>query len=104
MAWMDRGGKLPRGTLMWSAGVAALIGMAGLGVGIGSGCMPLVIAAYAVIFLAAIVPSLLDWRDAKRRPVPRVRPKARPVAIRWRTPPSHMSGSTARRNPHRREV
>lgn len=73
-------GKLPSATLNLAAGMAMLAGLFALGVGIGSGSTPLLIAAYAVIFLAALVPAAVDLRDSKRRPEPTSRPEAVPAA------------------------
>ena len=64
MAWLGRLAGLPSSALNRAAGVAVMVGLAALGGGIGSGCMLLVVAAYAVIFLAGLVPALVDWRDA----------------------------------------
>jgi hypothetical protein len=86
MAWWDRLGKLPTRTLNGAAGVAALAGLFALGVGIGSGCTLLLMAAFAVIFPASLVPAVVDCRDAKRRHVATVRPKAMPAATGWRAP------------------
>ena len=80
MAWWDRLGKLPTKTLNRAAGVAMLAGLFALGIGIGYGCTSLMIAAYAVIFLAGLVPAAVDCRDAKRRHEPTARPKAVPAA------------------------
>jgi hypothetical protein len=81
MAWWDRLGKLPSKTLNLAAGVAMLAGLFALGVGIGCGCTPLLIAAGAVMFIAGLVPSLVDLRDTKRR-VEAARREAVPAAIR----------------------
>jgi hypothetical protein len=86
MAWMDRFDKLPSTTLNLAAGVAALAGVFALGVGIGSGCTILMIAAFAVIVPASLVPAAVDMRDAKRRHLPTVWPKAPPTAMGWRAP------------------
>jgi hypothetical protein len=86
MGWVDSIGKLPSRTLNGAAGVAALAGVFALGVGIGSGCTILMIAAFAVIVPASLVPAAVDMRDAKRRHVPTVWPKAPPTAMGWRAP------------------
>ena len=64
MAWLDCLAGLPSTTLIRAAGVAAMVGLAALGVGIGAGCTLLLVAAYAVIFLADLTPALVDWRDS----------------------------------------
>jgi hypothetical protein len=86
MGWVDSIGRLPSRALIRLAGVAALAGVFALGVGIGSGCTILMIAAFAVIFPASLVPAAVDMRDAKRRHVPTVWPKAPPTAMGWRAP------------------
>jgi hypothetical protein len=85
MAWVSFD-RVASTTLNGAAAVAALIGVFVLGVGIGSDCTLLMIAAFAVIFGACLVPSLVDMRDAKRRHVPTVWPKAPPTAMGWRAP------------------
>jgi hypothetical protein len=85
MAWMDRFGKLPSRTLNRAAGVAMLAGLFVLGVGIGTGCTLLMIAAGAVMFIAGLVPALVDCRDAKRRHEPTARPEAA-AAVTWPAP------------------
>jgi hypothetical protein len=82
MAW-DRFDKLPSRTLNLAGCVASLAGLFALGVGIGSGCTSLMVAAFAVIFPASLVPSLVDLRDTKRRVKEAARPEAAPAA-RWR--------------------
>jgi hypothetical protein len=91
MAWMKRFDKLPTKTLNRAAGMAMLAGLFALGVGIGTGCTLLMIAAGAVMFVAGLVPPLLDCRDAKRRHVPTVWPKVPPAAIGWRAPENDNS-------------
>jgi hypothetical protein len=86
MAWMDRFGKLPSRTLNLAAGVLMLAGLFALGVGIGCGCSSLMIAAGAVMFIAGLVPSAVDCRDAKRRHEPTIRAEAVPAATAWRAP------------------
>lgn len=77
---------LPSTTLLRLAGVATVVGLAALGGGIGSGCTLLVIAAYVVIFLAALVPAFVDWRDSKPRPAATSRSASTAVATGWRVP------------------
>jgi hypothetical protein len=80
MAWVSVD-RVASTTLNGAAGVAMLAGLFALGVGIGGGCTPLMIAAGAVIFLAGLVPSAVDCRDAKRRVEEAARPKAPQAAI-----------------------
>jgi len=42
--------------------VAACCGLAGLGVGVAIGSVPLLIAAYAIILGAYVLPAVADWR------------------------------------------
>ncbi len=81
MAWVSFD-RLRSKTLNLAAGVAMLAGLFALGIGIGCGCTPLMIAAGAVIFIAGLVPSAVDCRDAKRRPEPTARPEAVPAVTR----------------------
>jgi hypothetical protein len=64
MAWLKRIGRLPSTTLIRLAGLAAIVGLVVLGIGIGTGWWMLLIAAYAVIFTAGLVPDAVDWRDS----------------------------------------
>jgi hypothetical protein len=82
MAWMDRIGKLPSRTLNLAAGVAMLAGLFALGVGIGTGCTPLMVAGGAVIFIGGLVPAAVDCRDAKRRHEPTARREAAAAVTR----------------------
>jgi hypothetical protein len=85
MAWVSFD-RVASTTLNGAAAVAALIGVFALGVGIGSGCTLLIIATFAVIFPACLVPSLVDVRDTKRRVKEAARPKAPQAATAWRAP------------------
>ena len=67
MAWSEHVVGRPGAALNWAAGMVAMVGLAALGVGIGTGCTLLLAAAYAVIFVAGLVPALVDWRDSIRR-------------------------------------
>jgi hypothetical protein len=85
MAWVSFD-RVASTTLNGAAAVAMLAGVFALGVGIGSDCRLLMIAAGGVIFIGGLVPSVVDCRDAKRRHVPTVWPKAPPTAMGWGAP------------------
>jgi hypothetical protein len=64
MSIAERLAALSPGRLAVATGVAAIGGMAGLFVGIAVGSVPLVVAAYAVIFGAGLLPAVADWCEA----------------------------------------
>jgi hypothetical protein len=85
MAWVSFD-RVASTTLNGAAAVAMLAGLFALGVGIGSDCTLLMIATFAVIFPACLVPSLVDLRDTKRRVKEAARPQGIAAAIRLRAP------------------
>jgi hypothetical protein len=64
MSIADRVAALSPGRVGVAAVVAAIGGLVGLGVGIATGSIPLVVAAYAVIFGAGLLPAVADWCKA----------------------------------------
>lgn len=48
-----------------AACLSAYAGLGAIGYGFATGNMPILVVAYAVVFSAGLVPSLLDWHQAK---------------------------------------
>jgi hypothetical protein len=49
----------------WAACLSAYAALAAIGYGFATGNTPLLVVAYAVVFSAGLVPSLLDWHHSK---------------------------------------
>lgn len=64
MRWLDRLGALSSRTRDVVTLVAAICGLGGVGVGIATGSTLLLVAAYAVVFAAGLVPAVADWCEA----------------------------------------
>jgi hypothetical protein len=78
MARSDRvGGLSPRAWGLASC-LAALLGLAGVGVSVATGSVPLLVLAYAMIFGAGLIPSLVDLHHAKAQGQPQKTQADRP--------------------------
>lgn len=64
MSIADRVAALSPGRLGVATAVAAIGGLVGLGIGIASGSVPIVVAASVVIFGAGLLPAVADWCQA----------------------------------------
>lgn len=80
MAKNKRLAGLPSTAPNRAAGVAAMVRLAALSVSIGTGCTLPLVAAYAVIFLAGLIPALVAWRDSIPRPAVAARAEATTAA------------------------
>ena len=61
MSIAERVAALSPGRLDVASAVAAIGGLVGVGIGFATGSVPLVVAAYAVIFGAGLLPAVADW-------------------------------------------
>ena len=85
------------------AGVAVMVGLAALGVGVGTGWTLLIVAAYAIIFLAGLVPAAVSRHESEPRRAA-ARPDAPPAAAGWRAPEAETSGKRVWIEPERQRL
>jgi hypothetical protein len=65
MSWSDRRTEGPPKRMALAPFVTAMCVLAGLGVGIATGSVALMVTAFAVVVGAGLLPAVMDWRASR---------------------------------------